>query len=169
MTDEGPPDWNRIVDRCGERVLRIAVRILGSVHDAEEVSQEVFAEAYRLQKTRPVQCWNGLLVRLTTLRAIDRLRRTKTATELRDDDLVSIVEPFHEVTARELAQRLRNMVGELPDRQAAVFVMVHLEQLPRDQIAAILGISPEAVSTALYKARQQLLLRLSVLNDGDSR
>lgn len=169
MTDDGQPDWNRIVDRHGERVLRIALRILGSVHDAEDVSQEVFAEAYRFQNAGSVQSWSGLLVRLTTLRAIDRLRRSRRAKELRDDDHVSTVEPFHEAIARELAERLRDVVAELPDQQAAVFVMVYFEQLSRDQVAANLAISPEAVSMALYKARQQLMSRLTVFNDGDSR
>ena len=169
MTDDGQPHWNRIVDRHGKRVFRIALRILGSVHDAEDVSQEVFAEAYRLQQAGSVQSWTGLLVRLATRRAIDRLRRTRPVKELRDDDHVSTVEPFEEATARELAQSLRAAIARLPDQQATVFAMVYFEQLSRDQVAANLGISPEAVSTALYKARQRLMSQLAVFNDGDSR
>jgi len=169
MTDDGQPDWNRIVDQYGKRVFRIALRILGSVHDAEDVSQEVFAEAYRLQAANPVQSWTGFLVRLATMRSIDRLRRTRPAKELRDQDHVSHVEPFEELVATELAQWLRGAIARLPDHQVAIFVMVHFEQLSRDQVAVNLGISPEAVSTALYKARQRLLSQLSVFNAGDSR
>jgi DNA-directed RNA polymerase specialized sigma24 family protein len=38
MADDLPPDWPKIVERHAERVFRIAYRILGSVHDAEDVS-----------------------------------------------------------------------------------------------------------------------------------
>ena len=82
---------------------------------------------------------------------------------------MSTVEPFEEAGARELARSLAKAIAQLPDQQAAVFVMHHFEQLPRDQIAAALGISPEAVSTALYKARQRLLTQLAVFNRGDAK
>jgi RNA polymerase sigma factor (sigma-70 family) len=55
----------------------------------------------------------------------------------------------------------------LPDQQATVFAMSHFEQLSRDDVAAALGISPEAVSTALYKARKRLLTQLTVINRGE--
>lgn len=169
MTDREQPNWPQIVERHGQRVFRVALRILGSVHDAEDVSQEVFAEAYQLHKAGPVQSWAGLLVRLATLRAIDRLRRNRPAEEFRDHDRVSPTEPYEEMAAKELAEWLRAAMARLPEQQAAVFAMARFENLPRDQIAINLGISPEAVSTALYKARQRLLSQLSVFNGGDSR
>ncbi len=169
MTHDGQPNWNQIVDRHGRRVFRIALRVLGSIHDAEDVSQEVFAEAYRIQQTDSVHSWPGLLVRLATRRAIDRLRRNRPAKELRDDDHVSTVEPFEEATAKELAHWLRTAIARLPDQQATVFAMIYFEQLSRDQVATNLEISPEAVSTALYKARQRLMSQLSVLNGRESQ
>ncbi len=169
MADNEQPNWDRIVDRHGGRVFRIALRILGSVHDAEDVSQEVFVEAYRLHKAGSVQSWTGLLVRLATLRAIDRLRRRRPAETLREDDRVSTTGPCEEAAARELAEWLRAAMARLPGQQAAVFAMVQFEKLSRDQIATGLGISPQAVSTALYKARQRLLTQLSVFNGSDSR
>jgi len=50
MTDEVLPDWDRIVERHAQRVFRVALRILRSVQDAEDVSQDVFTEAFRLHK-----------------------------------------------------------------------------------------------------------------------
>jgi RNA polymerase sigma-70 factor (ECF subfamily) len=167
MDDDESPDWNQIVERHGQRVFRVALRIVGSVQDAEDVAQDVFAEAYRLHRVGPVQTWAGLLVRLATVRAIDRLRRRRPAAELREGDRLSTVEPFEEAAAAELAHWLRNAIAQLPDQQATVFVMFHFEQLTRQQIAAGVGISPEAVSTALYKARQRLMSQLAVFNRGD--
>ena len=77
MSDPPTPDWGKVVQKHAERVFRIAYRILGSVHDAEDVSQEVFTEAMSIHQTGPVRTWTGLMVRLATLRAIDRLRKNQ--------------------------------------------------------------------------------------------
>lgn len=161
------PNWDQIVERHARRVFRVAWRIVRSVPEAEDVAQDVFTEAFQLHQTGPVQSWTGLLVRLATLRAIDRLRRQRPTVELHESDRLSTVDPFEEASARELAESLRKALVRLPDQQAAVFVMHHLEQLSRAEIAATLGISPEAVSTALYKARQRLLKQLAVYFPGE--
>jgi RNA polymerase sigma-70 factor (ECF subfamily) len=167
MTEDELPDWDWIVERHAERVFRVALRILRSVQDAEDVSQDVFTEAFRLHKAGPVQSWTGLLVRLATLRSLDALRRNRPSVELREGDRMSTVEPRDELEARELADWLRKALAQLPDQQATVFVMHHFEHLSRDKVSAALGVSPESVSTALYKARQRLLKQLAVFNQGD--
>jgi RNA polymerase sigma-70 factor (ECF subfamily) len=164
MTDGELPDWDRIVEHHARRVFRVALRILRSVEDAEDVSQDVFTEAFRTHRKGPVLSWTGLLVRLATLRSLDRLRRKRPSVELRNDDTMVTVGPSEEAGARELADWLRKAIAQLPDQQATVFVMHYYEQFPHDQISAILGISSDAVSAALYKARQRLLAQLAILN-----
>ena len=168
MTDD-LPDWDRIVECHAKRVFRVSYRILGSVQDAEDVSQDVFEEAFRLHRAGPVQSWTGLLVRLAALRSIDWLRKRRTHGELREHDRVSTVEPFEQLASDELAQSLRTAIRELPDQQASVFVLFHFENLTRDVISTTLGISPEGVSTALYKARQRLVTQLTLFQSGGSK
>ena len=165
MTEDELPDWDWIVEHHARRVFRVALRILKSVQDAEDVSQDVFAEAFRLHGKGRVASWTGLLVRLASLRSLDRLRRNRPAVELRDDDRVVTSGPPEEAGARELADWLRKAVAGLPDQQATVFVMHYFEQLSRDEIAAALGVSSDAVSTALYKARQRLQAQLAVADE----
>jgi RNA polymerase sigma-70 factor (ECF subfamily) len=167
MTEAELPDWDGIVEQHAKRVFRLALRILRSVHDAEDASQDVFAEAIGLYRKGSVQNWTGLLVRLATLRSLDRLRRRRPAVELRDADKVSTVGPAEEAEASELADWLQKAVARLPEQQAAVFVMHHFEQLSREEISLALGVSADAVSTALYKARQRLLAQLAVSKRGD--
>lgn len=169
MSNGDLPDWDRIVEHHADRVFRVALRILKSVQDAEDVSQDVFTDAFQLHKAGPVQSWTGLLVRLATLRSLDRLRRNRPSAELHECDKMSTVEPFEELEASELANWLRTAIAQLPDQQAVVFAMHYFEQLSREQVSAALGVSPEAVSTALYKARQRLLAQLAVFNQGDSK
>ena len=143
------------------------MRILGSVQDAEDVSQDVFTEAFRLHSAGPVQSWTGLLVRLATLRSLDRLRRCRSSVELRESDGISNTEPFQEAVAGELSHWLRKAITHLPDQQAAVFAMFHYEHLSRDEISTALDISAESVSTAIYKARQNLQAQLLTFKLGE--
>ena len=168
MNDGEMASWDRIVEDHAARVLRVAFRILGSVHDAEDVSQDAFIEAYRLHQEDAVQNWTGLLVRLATLRSLDRLRRRRLrhSTPLRETDRMSAVDPSDEAEAGELAAHLRQALAQLPEQQGAVFAMHYFEQLPRDQIAAALGVSVESVSSALYKARRRLLDELAAFERG---
>lgn len=166
MSDPSTPDWGKVIEKHAERVFRIAFRILGSVHDAEDVSQEVFTEAMSVHKAGPVRTWTGLMVRLATVRAIDRLRKER----IRPESLASIeadssesVQPDQELIAAELATWLRGEIRELPDQQAAIFSLAYFEQLSRNEIATALDVSPEAVSTTLYKARKKLSGRLAVV------
>ncbi|MCA9175636.1 MAG: sigma-70 family RNA polymerase sigma factor [Planctomycetales bacterium] len=162
MNRETAPDWPQIVESHSRRVFAVAMRILGSAHDAEDVSQEVFLEAYRLHATTDVRSWTGLLVRLATLRSLDWVRRGRPTAELLEQDCAFPLDPAGELIQRELADALRAAVGRLPERQATVFVMTHFEEMTREEIAESLNVSLEAVSTSLYKARQQLSKELNV-------
>jgi RNA polymerase sigma-70 factor (ECF subfamily) len=64
--------------------------------------------------------------------------------------------PLDKAVAGELAERLRNAITQLPDRQAAVFSLRYFDDRSYEQIAEILGIEPSAVGAALHKARVKL-------------
>ena len=70
-------DWERIVREHGPRVFGTAWRILGHAADAEDVVQEVFLQAHRLEALRPVRYWSAFLHRLAACRALDRLRQRR--------------------------------------------------------------------------------------------
>ena len=166
MSDPAAPDWGKVIEKHAERVFRIAYRILGSVHDAEDVSQEVFTEAMSVYQSGPVRTWTGLMVRLATVRSIDRLRRDSRRPEpLPSVDVASSPQrPDQELIASELATWLRGEIRLLPDQQAAIFSLAYFEQLTRNEIATALDVSPETVSTTLYKARKKLSSRLTVIH-----
>lgn len=156
FSEDSSPDWNQIVERFAERVARISLRILGNLHDAEDVTQEVFKEAMVLHRRGAIRSWTGLMVRLATLRSLDRRRSRKHECELEESDAVSNRSPEDRLVASELANWIRRKVDDLPDRQAAVFTLIYFEQFDRNEVAATLEISPETVSTTLSQARRRL-------------
>jgi RNA polymerase sigma-70 factor (ECF subfamily) len=150
-------DWDRIVREHGPMVYATAWRILGHAADAEDVVQEVFLQVHQLSQQTPVRYWVGLLRRLATCRALDRLRQRRTTVALDDALLPSCVAaPDAQLLARELAERLRQAIAQLPQREAAVFCMRYFEDLSYQQIAEALHVRPGAVATALHKARTKL-------------
>lgn len=155
-------DWDQIVEEHAERVFRVAYRILGTVHDAEDASQDVFLEAVVLYRRGPVQSWIGLLTRLATLRSLDRRRRRRPVAQIRENDLISCGEPEDQVVAAELDEWLRDEVARLPDQQGAVFTLAYFERLAQADIATILDISLSSVSTSLWQARRRLSDRISI-------
>ncbi|QEG34571.1 RNA polymerase sigma factor [Bythopirellula goksoeyrii] len=166
MASETQPDWACLVDKHAERVFRIAYRILGSVQDAEDVSQNVFSEAVKLHAAGPIQSWLGLFVRLASLRALDMRRSRRSVLQLIESDRATQSGPAEEAIGAELAVWLREATSRLPDQQAAVFSLTYYEHLDRGTIAEVLEIEPEAVSTCLYKARKRLRSELQVLDGG---
>jgi len=149
-------DWDRIVREHGPGALATAKRILGQAADAEDVVQEVLLEAHRLDQTRPVRFWSGFLRRLTTCRALDRLRRRKVHQALSISVRDVAPGPEESAMARELADRLRQALTQLPARESEVFCLRYFEDQSYQQIAEILEIPPGAVAQALHKARARL-------------
>jgi RNA polymerase sigma-70 factor (ECF subfamily) len=161
-------DWDRIVADHGPTILRLACRILGRSPDAEDAVQEAFLQVYRTGQEQAVESWGGLLRCVVVHRALDRLRRRRTAAETFAEPPISREPDPHETAAaRELSERLRRAIGKLPEKQAAVFCLRYFDELPYDRIAESLGIEVGAVASTLHKARGKLksMLTVSVQED----
>jgi RNA polymerase sigma-70 factor (ECF subfamily) len=154
-------DWDQIVSRYGPAVWRTAFRLLGRGADAEDCFQETFLAALRVARGGPVRHWGGLLQRLATAQAIDRLRRrVRRRGREAPADLAAVgsPEPWPEqhAAAAELSGRLRQALAELPDRAAQVFCLHCLDGWSYAEVAEQLGVSVDAVGVALHRARRQL-------------
>jgi RNA polymerase sigma-70 factor (ECF subfamily) len=154
--DGKPHDWERIVREHGPMVFTTAWRILGHATDAEDVVQDVFMEVSQRVHLH-VRCWPALLRRLTTFRALDRLRRRKSTVAIDGLSLFSPNgDPESDAQGRELAERMREAIAQLPERESAVCCLRFFDELSYDQIAEHLAISRGAVAAALHKARAKL-------------
>jgi RNA polymerase sigma-70 factor (ECF subfamily) len=151
-------EWDRILRDHGPTVFGTVWRILGHAADTQDVVQDVFLEAYRLRCAGPVNHWSALLRRLAACRALDRLRqRRRKPHSLNGLVLVSREDgPVEVAVANELAERVRQAIVQLPEREAEVFCLRYLEEMSYEQIAATLNVSGGAVAVALHKARAKL-------------
>jgi len=70
-----PPSWEEVVREHSGRVYRLAFRLTGNSHDAEDLTQEVFVRVFRSLSTYSPGTFEGWLHRITTNLFLDMTRR----------------------------------------------------------------------------------------------
>ena len=135
-------------------VFRDALRELGNVHDAEDVTQAAFVDAYRavLRGTQPQS------PRAWLLAIAENVRRRKFRTAQRRPRELPLDEDFPLAAdlPHEQAEALVDALGELPLEQRRVFVLREIAGLSYDEIAAEVDSSVASVQMLLFRARRSL-------------
>lgn len=154
-------DWQVVVEEYGPLVWRTAYRLLANHADAADCFQDAFLTALEISRRQPVQNLPGLLTRLATTRAIDRLRQKgrrdrRQASAYDRDRAIDSVDPLDQLEAQDLAGQLRKAIGELPPQEAKVFCLRHLSHLSYRQIARELQIGINVVGVSLHRAKSRL-------------
>jgi len=152
-----------LVGRHGERILRLALRILGDAAEAEEVAQEALLRAWQAAgRFDPDRAqFTTWVHRITVNLAIDRTRRRTLAPEAGDTALAALEDrapgPEAAAAAAEDRAALAAALAQLPARQRAAIALAYEDGLSGAEAAAALDISERALEGLLRRAR--LLLR----------
>ena len=133
-------------------VYSLAVRFLRDRASAEELSQEVFLQCFRqldkLESEAHVTWW---LRRAITHRCIDEGRKRKLRPKADLDDIPELMARSEESDLF-LNQRLRRLVGALPEKARMLVLMRYQEDLDPSEIAAVLEIPVSSVKSSLHRA-----------------
>jgi len=161
-----PPSWDEVVRTHSARVYRLAYRLTGNQHDAEDLTQEVFVRVFRSLSTYTPGTFEGWLHRITTNLFLDTVRRKQ---RIRFDALPDDPErvPGRERSPQQVFDD-NNFDGDVqaaldalpPDFRAAV-VLCDLEGLPYEEIAATLGVKVGTVRSRIHRGRAQLRAALA--------
>jgi len=155
-------DWQKIVEKHGPIVWQTAYRLLGNDADAADCFQETFVSALKVSQRENVRNFSALLVRLATMRAIDKLRQRFSNSNIFAEaaDLVTVPSanpgPLQEAQMHELAEKLRKALTQLPPQEAQVFCLRYLNNMSYRQIAKEIGIKANAAGVLLHRAREKL-------------
>ena len=157
-----------LYDRYSTAVYSLALRIVRDTADAEDVAQEVFAQAWtqaaRYDTARgAVPAW---LLMMARSRALDRLRRRRAALKPgpADDALADIPDPAPSVetsaAADEQARTARAALAGLPATERAALELAYFEGLTHVEIAARtatpLGTVKTRIRMALRRVRETM-------------
>ncbi len=161
MAQGDPSALAELYDRTARLVFSLALRILQNRADAEDVVQDVFAQAWvqagRYDTARgAVAAW---LLTMARSRAIDRLRsrnaRPETASEARAEDVPdSAARQDLQLLSAEQVESLRGAVSELPAAQRVALELAYYEGLTHAEIADRLS---EPLGTVKTRIRQAVI------------
>lgn len=157
---------------------RVAYRMTGDAHEAEDIVQEaclrLWDQAPAIAARHPAGSpaaaslrLGGWLQRVVTNLAIDRLRRARRLSggEVPDaEDVAPLADAVIEAGEREGLARA--LVLALPERQRAAIVLTYYEELPNAEAAAVMDMNIKAFESLLHRARAGL--RQAFAGQGDA-
>jgi RNA polymerase sigma factor (sigma-70 family) len=166
-----PPSWDDIVREHSGRVYRLAYRLTGDTHDAEDLTQDVFIRVFRsLDSYRP-GTFEGWLHRITTNLFLDRMRRKA---RIRFDALPEDAErvagsdrsPEAVYADRHLDADVEAALNALPADFRVAVVLCDIEQLSYEEIADVLHVKLGTVRSRISRGRTMLRRSLSARAPG---
>ncbi|HWJ82024.1 MAG TPA: RNA polymerase sigma factor SigE [Nocardioides sp.] len=161
------PSWERIVEEHSDRVYRLALRLTGNRHDAEDLTQEVFVRVFRSLDTYTPGTFEGWLHRITTNLFLDQARRKQRIRfdALSDERAARLAStaasPDTAYTDRTFDDDVEQALSALPPDFRAAVVLCDIEGLTYEEIAEILGAKLGTVRSRIHRGRAMLRTALS--------
>jgi len=162
--------FRELVEATEDRVYGTIVKMLGGIEGAEDLAQKVYLRIWqargRYQPTAKFSTWMFSIVRRLVLN--ERRGRARRGAVFYEP---SIEEPVREVSggvspsaeaiAGELARAIDSALAFLPEEQRTAVLLRRYEEMPYEEIAAVLGTTVPSVKSLLFRARETLRGKLA--------
>jgi len=151
--------YEMLVQRHTAMTYRVALRLCGNHHDAQDIAQDALIAAWEnLDRFKADSSFSTWLYQIVTRRALNKITRG------RDADPADLLDRATDPGTGPAAQTERNLAGEavtgalaaLPLPQRAVVVLHHFEGLSYAEVAEVTRSSVPAVRSHLFRARRTL-------------
>ena len=167
--------FRELVEKFKKKIFYISFDILGDYQEAEDISQEVFIKIFRsINKFKRDAKMSTWIYQITVNTCIDAIRRKKAKPTIQineekpadywaADSILSakISSPESSADASLLQVKIQEALNKISDRERAVFVMRHYNDLTINEIADVMKISSGTVKSFLFRGLQKLRKELS--------
>src|ERR1700681_3718640 len=165
--------FEELVRHYDQAVLRLAMHLTGSEHEAQDIYQEAFLKAYKSVGHFRFECsFYTWIYRIVTNLCMDHLRKR----QVRKEDAAVAVDaqgesydvleqvadrraasnPEHDLISRELGNKIGAALAQLSPRERMVFELKHYHGLKLRTVGEILHTTEETAKNTLFRATQKL-------------
>jgi RNA polymerase sigma-70 factor (ECF subfamily) len=165
--------FDALVRQYDQPVLRLALHLTGSPHEAQDVYQEAFLKAYRYLPNFRFECsFYTWIYRIVTNICLDQMRRKKVRKEdsgiitdreggevdllAQVSDIRSMADPHRELQRQEIGTQIEQALDTLTPRERMVFELKHYEGLRLRTIGEMLHTTEETAKNTLFRATKKL-------------
>ncbi|HEY6212025.1 MAG TPA: sigma-70 family RNA polymerase sigma factor [Vicinamibacterales bacterium] len=171
--------FRELVERHSRSVFRLAYRMTGNEHDAEDVVQESFLRAYKqLGRFESRANFGTWLYRITANCAVDLMRSRQARHDVsRGESLdvdvhqhaADIPGPDRVAQSAEIERTVQGALGSLSPLERAAFTLRHYEGRSIEEIAATLDLGTSAAKHSVFRAVKKLRVALEPLRTGSGK
>ncbi|MBM3244872.1 MAG: RNA polymerase sigma factor [Candidatus Omnitrophica bacterium] len=161
---------DELLRRYKNPIYHFIFRLTGNSTEAEDIAQEVFLRIHEHKDNyRPTGKFSTWIFSIAHNLSISRFRKLKWLMfwPRQNDDPEALVDfespdpsPQEEVAANEMNEVVKNSIQGLPFLQREALILCEYEKMNYEDIARILKKSPGTVKMLIYRARQNLKIRL---------
>lgn len=164
--------FERLVELNQRAVIGTVARMLNNLDDAHDIAQQVFVRVWRsAERYEPSAKFTTWLFTITRNLVFNEMRRRSRK---REQSLEAQAEEHHHdhaaperhnpdaaVQQAELELAIDRAIQSLPEKQRLAVSLRRYEDMPYEEICAILGMSLPAVKSLLFRARNDLKEKLA--------
>jgi RNA polymerase sigma-70 factor, ECF subfamily len=154
-----------LIERYQRRVIGVAMAVVHDQEDALELAQESFVRAFEnIGKFESRSSFSTWLYRIAANIAIDFRRRERRHPTMRGEEAETEIQrlpsklgdSFKETQRNEMAQRIKDALGQLTPEHRAAILLREVEGLSYDEISDVLQCPRGTVMSRLHYARNHL-------------
>jgi len=165
--------FEELVRHYDQAVLRLAMHLTGSEHEAQDIYQDAFLKAYKNMGNFRFECsFYTWIYRIVTNLCLDHLRKRQVrkedapvATDA-DGEQYDVLDqvpdaraganPERDLMRRELGNRINSALDRLTPRERMVFELKHYHGMKLRTVGEILNTTEETATNTLFRATQKL-------------
>ena len=159
-----------LINKYKDMAYTVAIKIVKSHEDAEEVAQDSFLKAYeKLDSFKGNSKFSTWLYTIVYRNSITKIRKKKITTSDIDDyvmDNYSEGSEFPQIEAiknGEQQKYVREAIDRLPEKDALLITLFYMNESSIEEIEQITNLTQSNIKVKLFRARKKLNTELSFL------
>jgi RNA polymerase sigma-70 factor, ECF subfamily len=150
-------EFNALVDGHGPALYRIAYRLTGDRHEAEDMVQEAFRSAWKSRELyepgRGDRAWLAAILRR---RVIDRYRRHAPPATFASDTPHEVEVVDRDPISHQYTDEMQHALAQLPEELRETLLLVVVGELTHQEVADLMEIPLGTVLSRVSRARRRL-------------